>query len=233
MHDVGTYDVPNAFIQTDMPKRKIGERIIMKVTGALVDMLVEIDSELYAEKVVYEGNKKVLYLEVLKPIYGMLQSALLYYKKFKADIETIGFEVNPYDPCVANRMVNGKQHTITWHVDDVKSSHKDPKVNDEFHKWLNDMYGDPKIGEVKAHRGKVHEYLGMTLDYRTPGKVKIDMTSYVKSMIKEFPEDLGDETVSSPANDNLFKVSEKSKKLSKEKAEQFHTFIAKGLFASR
>jgi len=51
----------------------------------------------------------------------MMVSSLLYYKKFRKDIESIGFEVNPYDMCVANRMIKGKKHTITWHVDDVKS----------------------------------------------------------------------------------------------------------------
>ena len=54
-----------------------------------------------------------------KALYGMLQLSLLYYKKFRQDIESIGFKVNPYDPCVANRMVNGKQHTVTWHVVDL------------------------------------------------------------------------------------------------------------------
>ena len=29
-----------------------------------------------------------------------------------ADIETIGFNVNPYDPCVANRIIEGSQHTV-------------------------------------------------------------------------------------------------------------------------
>jgi hypothetical protein len=29
-------------------------------------------------------------------------------------------------------MVNGKQHTIRFHVDDVKASHIDPMVNDKF-----------------------------------------------------------------------------------------------------
>jgi len=65
-------------------------------------------------------------------------SSLLYYKKFHKDIESIGFEVNPYDMCVANWIIDGKQHTITWHVDDVKSSLEDSKVNDEFFDWLKD-----------------------------------------------------------------------------------------------
>ena len=37
----------------------------------------------------------------------------------------MGFKINPYDPCVLNKMVNGHQMTIYWHVDDLKVSHKD------------------------------------------------------------------------------------------------------------
>ena len=63
----------------------------------------------------------------------MLKSSLLYYKKFRKYIESVGFKVNQNDPCVANRTVNGKQHTATWHIDDSKSSHVDSKkVNDQI-----------------------------------------------------------------------------------------------------
>jgi hypothetical protein len=34
-----------------------------------------------------------------------------------------GFEVNPYDPCVVNKMVNGSQMTVRWHVDNLMISH--------------------------------------------------------------------------------------------------------------
>jgi hypothetical protein len=44
--------------------------------------------------------------------------------------------MNPYDPCVANRMIGGKQQTVTWHVDDLMSSHVNKKVNDDFLEWL-------------------------------------------------------------------------------------------------
>ena len=82
----------------------------------------------------------------------MLVASLLWYKKFRSDLEKDGFKFNPYDPCVANRMKYGKQHTIRFHVDDIMSSHKNKKVNDEFHEWLNKMYG--KYGEVKVYHGK-------------------------------------------------------------------------------
>ena len=47
---------------------------------------------------------------------------------------------NPYDPCVANKEINGSQFTIVWHVDDLKLSHKDPKVVDEMVQHLRNLY---------------------------------------------------------------------------------------------
>jgi hypothetical protein len=76
-------------------------------------MLVDINPEIYKDYVVYEGKNKVLYVRILKALYGMIQSALLFYKKFRKDLEGIGFKVNDYDPCVANRIVDGEQQTIT------------------------------------------------------------------------------------------------------------------------
>jgi len=43
--------------------------------------------------------------------------------KFRKDLEEIGFVFNPYDPCIANRMEAGGQHTVRFHVDDLLSSH--------------------------------------------------------------------------------------------------------------
>ena len=78
-----TVNIPNTFIQMEMPKPKEGEeRVIMKITGVLVDMLVQLKPELYGPYVVYENRHKVLYIQVLKAIYSMLQALLLWYKKF-------------------------------------------------------------------------------------------------------------------------------------------------------
>jgi hypothetical protein len=129
-------------------------------------------------------------VELLKAVYGTLQAVLLFYQKLKKDLESIGFTSSPCDPCVANRIVRERQQTVTWHVDDLKSSHIDPEVNNEFHKWLEDMYGDPSVAMVKVKRGKIHEYLAMKLDFSIEGKVKIDMREYISSMLNEFPEEV-------------------------------------------
>jgi hypothetical protein len=60
-----------------------------------------------------------------KAMYGMMRSPLLFYLKLVDELIADGFELNPYDPCVANKMVNCKQMTVCWHVDDLKVSHVD------------------------------------------------------------------------------------------------------------
>lgn len=225
--EVATCDIPNAFIQTEIEEKDHeGNRTIMKIKGVMVDMLCRLDSA-YEEFVIIEKDVKVLYVHVLKAIYGMLASALLFYKKFASDLRRYGFVLNPYDPCVANKMVHDTQMTVSWHVDDLKVSHKEKKMVDEFIEWVIDTYGS--IGQVKVTRGKVHEYLGMKLNYEVEGQVSCDMTAYVEMMIKDFPQQLEGES-KIPWNDNLFKVSENVTKLDKTRAEQFHTVVAQGLF---
>ncbi len=64
----------------------------------------------------------------------MLKSALWFYKELRADLEADGFIVNDYDPCVANKIDNWTQMTVTWHVDDLKVSHKGQGAIGDFSK---------------------------------------------------------------------------------------------------
>jgi hypothetical protein len=102
-------------------------------------------------------------------------------------------------------MVNGHQITVSWHIDDLKVGHKVPEIIDNFILWVKKQYGS--IGEVKVTRGKIHEHLGMKLDFSRKGQVMIDMRDYVETMRQAFPqEELVRKKVSSPWHDNLFKV---------------------------
>jgi hypothetical protein len=230
--DVMTLDVPNAFVQTPIPQS--GEKIIMKIRGSLVDILLEICPGVYDDFVVYEGKgkQKVVYVQMLMALYGMMIASILYYKKFRKDIESIGFEVNPYDICVANRQVNGKQHTVTWHVDDLKSSHEDSRVNDDFEAWCEKMYGSDQVGHVKVVRGKEHDYLAMILNFTDSGAMKVDMRYYIDGMLEDFPFPV-QSTAKTPWTEKLFKVDSASKHLDDERRSIFHTFTMKAMFLSK
>ena len=225
--DVMTLDIPNAFVQTDIALD--GDKIIMKIRGQLVDILMEICPGVYTKYVLHEGKHKILYVRMLKALYGMLISSILYYKKFRKDIESIGFEVNPYDICVANRTIHGKQQTVTWHVDDLKSSHVNPKVNDEFAEWCEKTYGSDDLGHVKIVRGKTHDYLAMIMDYTQEGALKIDMKYYIEGMLNEFPFPIKS-TKGTPWTEKLLKVQEDAKKLDEERRSIFHTYVMKAMF---
>ena len=149
-------------------------------------MMAKTCPQLYRPYIIDENGQTVLYLEVLKAIYGCLQSAILFYKKLRKDLESQGFVVNPYNPCVANKIIDGHQCTITWHVDDLKASHKHLKVLCQLVEWSKLQYENENIGKLKANEGKVHVYLGMTLDYSTKGEVKVYMKEYVQEIIDAF-----------------------------------------------
>jgi hypothetical protein len=78
-------------------------------------------------------------------------------------------------------------------------------------------------------RGDIHEYLGMTIDYSTVGKVMIRMDDYVENMLGDVPEDMSGTAVT-PAAEHLFKVDRKAEGLPPEVSDLFHSITAKLLF---
>jgi hypothetical protein len=58
-------------------------------------------------------------------------------------------------------------------------------VIDGVIKMFNEKYG--KEAPLAVTRGKVHEYLGMTIDYSKEEKVKFTMFDYVQNMLDELP----------------------------------------------
>ena len=78
------------------------------------------------------------------------------------------------------------QLTICFHVDDCKISHVNQKVLEKTVEWLQSEYEsifEDRSGNMKVHFGKIHKYLGMTLDFSKIGKVKVSMFDYVKEWI--------------------------------------------------
>ena len=235
--DVAVIDIPNAFIQTRVKDKK--DMALIRIGGVLVDMLIEIAPDVYSPYVTTnKKGKKELIVRCLNAINGTMVASLLYYLKFLRCLKQNGFVLNPYDPCTANRMVDGKQQTIVWHVDDCKLSHIDPKVNDAFIEVLRDEYESifkDASGKMTVSRGKKHTYLGMQLDYAVPGQVSITMLGYIQEILdlfdKEAPKCTGTKTSAAPLD--LFRVRPESTKLSPAQKDTFHSLVAKILFATK
>ena len=88
---------------------------------------------------------------------------------------------------------------------------------------------------MTVSHGKIHQYLGMTLDFTVPGQVTVSMYGYVKEIIKAYamvePQAKG--TKRSAAPTDLFVVDKDCKLLPEQKAIAFHNLVAKTLYATK
>jgi Reverse transcriptase (RNA-dependent DNA polymerase) len=219
-------DIPGAFMQAN-----IDEVVHMKLEGPLAQLLVKMNPAKYELYMTQENGKDVIYVMLKKALYGTLQAALLFWKDLSSKLIGWGYTLNPYDSCVANKIIDGKQCTILWHVDDIKVSHVDKRVIEQVIENLEAVYG--KEAPLVVTRGGVHEYLGMTLDYATtPGACRISMFDYVEEMLDELPPDMDGEAIT-PAANHLFAVDDKATPLNADMAQFFHHNTAKLLFLSK
>ena len=181
----------------------------MKLQGMFVDFMCDANPK-YKKYICYENGVKTLYLKLLRALYGCIESALLWYELFVSKLEKMGFILNPYDKCVANKIIDGKQCTILWYVDDVKVSHVNKTVVENIIKEIEDEYGN-----VNPTYRNVQEYLGMKIHISDDCKLHIDMRDQVSEIIQDFSEDVNG-TVSTPASRGLMIVDDTSDLLHKK-----------------
>ena len=122
--DVTTFDIPGAYLIADIPK---GKRILMKLRWDFFNIVCQVNPE-YEQYVRYENGEKVVYLLVIRAVYGFIEAALLWYNILSITLEGVVFETSPYYMCVENKVVEGTQCTIDWYVDENKLLHKNPEV---------------------------------------------------------------------------------------------------------
>lgn len=246
--DVAVVDIPNAFAQTVVEEEDAEHRVIVRIRGPLVDILVNVAPGVYGPYVSYnKGGQKVLLVQCLNALYGTMVASLLYYKKFVKSLINHGFKLNPYDGCVANKVEKGKQITICFHVDDCKISHESPEVVDKTIEWLRSEYEsifEDGSGAMKVSRGKIHKYLGMSLDFTHKRECHVSMYDYLQEILETFDlasKEHGDKNASaknksikkSAAPHNLFIVNEDCEKVPSKVGAVFHTIVAKMLYVTK
>ena len=231
--DVAIVDIPGAFLQT-----AASSNTIIKLQGSIVKIMLKINPS-WKAFIVHEGKNRTptIYSKAIKALYGTMDAAKLFYDNLcKVLVEDMGFKMNPYDGCVANKTINKKQYTIVFHVDDLKISHVDEKVVTDVINRLSEVFGT--IMPLFESRGKIYDYLGMTFDYTDVGKLIITMYDYIEGVINDAGEvyktGAGSAT---PVPEHLFEIREPNEDdnelLSKEEKEEYHTITAQCLYLSK
>ena len=102
-----TLDIPGAFLHA-LTK----DEVIMLLRGSLAETMVLIDPERHRPYVTHDKKGvPMLYVKMNKALYELLKSALEFYLKLRGELEEQDCVINPYDPCMANKMIDGSQHT--------------------------------------------------------------------------------------------------------------------------
>ena len=70
----------------------------------------------------------------------------------------MGFEINHYDRCVVNKVIEGTQCAISWYIDDNKLLHKNLEVISDI---INEV--KKKIGELSVVIRNKHNFLGINI----------------------------------------------------------------------
>ena len=82
-----------------------------------------------------------------------------------------------------------------------------------------------RIRDLEVQKGKLLEYLGLTLDYRTDGVVKIDASSYIQKALDGYGVKLKGKA-KTPAADDLFTVRSEAEALNEDERKKFHSVSA-------
>ena len=169
----------------------------------------------------------MLYFKLTKALYGIFHSAILFYNNPRNQLEEIGFEINPYDPCVANITIHSSQMTVCWNVDDLKVSHKEESVIDASFLNICKIF----VNGTNVSRGKVNGYLVMDMEWSQHGTMIVSMIKCLQNIIDDSPKVIRSTSTTYTA-EYLFTVRDKKdrKLLPEDQVQHFHTTVDQFLF---
>ena len=82
------------------------------------------------------------------------------------------------------------------------------------------------------HISKRHDYLGMILDFTTPGTLEIDMSDYIQVILQDTPANLRGTSIV-PAAKHLFTTRPDASKISPQEQELFHHLTMQLMYLSQ
>lgn len=211
-----TVDVTGAYLNAEMT----GEMVVMELDAvvARIVLLAAPDAKQYMD----DRGRMLVVLD--KALYGCVQSAKLWYDTVSAYLRKIGYESNDVDPCIMNKVVNGKQCTICLFVDDILVTCEDEAGIDQLIDALKAEYG-----EITVHRDECDlSYIGMHL-HSNGNKISVSQLAYVMELLTKY-QITG--VAASPATGSLFDDDGTHALLSDKEKALFHTQVAQLLYLS-
>ncbi len=215
--DLLKVDVGGAFLCASIDE---DEEVFMIIDETLTEMAQEWMPEV-AEYIREDGK---LVVRVDKAIYGLIQSAKLWYKELTTFLEANGFQKCPSDECVLVKHVDGKEAIVVLlYVDDLLIMSKVP--TDRY--WLKDIL-EKKYEKITSSEGERLPYLEMTI-LKTKDEYEISMQSYIEDTLQLYAKKLTEYVT--PTKPNLFKVDPNAQPIKEN--TKFHSIVGKLLYLGK
>ncbi len=117
-----------------------------------------------------------------KAIYGLIESAMLWYEHLKETLLSLGYTCLDADRGVFVRKTKHGRSTLCIHVDDILASSSHPSLERNLLEGLRRVYK-----EITLHEGNHLSYIGMAIDFdRDAGIVEVSQPGYIDELLKEY-----------------------------------------------
>jgi histone deacetylase 1/2 len=213
---VSTVDIGSAYLNAEMDTD-----VIMMLDTSLATIVVAIWPELSG----FLDDRGRAYVRLKKALYGCIESAKLWYDELKRTLELWGYVANNEDKCVFNKLVDGIQSTLLLHVDDILCLSSSAAAHEELLRLATDRFK-----EVHHDGGVPLSFLGMTVDMSVVFEARLSMQGFVNDLLREYG---CNGQAATPANNNLFNISDSATSLGEVRRKRFHSFVAKALYLGK
>jgi hypothetical protein len=125
-------------------------------------------------------------LKILKSLYGLKQAPRNWYNLLRETIKSMGYQQCVLDPCLFVQKGSGDQiNLILVYVDDIIVLSDDESHTAEVINKFNTQYAMQDLGDLQ-------HYLGLTIEKRDDGTIKLHQTAYAKDVVSRFSHLLSD-----------------------------------------
>ena len=171
---IQSIDIKGAYLKAELPRRQF-----MHLNKKLSNMLCDIDPKF--EKC--RDSKGCCLVKLKKALYGLKESAKLWYETLSSVLIECGYTADTQDACVFHKTTtDGDISVICIHVDDLLCVADKTKDLD----YINDVMR-AKFTDITVDRGDKISYLGMTIERSADGReIKVSQSGYIKSMLAKF-----------------------------------------------
>jgi hypothetical protein len=215
---VVTIDIEGAYLNANMDNT-----VIMAIRGQIATVL----EFMYPESYERYSHNGVIYVKLLKALYGTIEAARLWYLTLSNHLSTIGYKSNPYEQCMFTKGKGEDSVMITIYVDDLMIASKSEDAIKEVIRSL-----EVKFKRVNMMDSIKIDYLGMIFDFGVPGVVKITMPGTIDELLRLIGTEVH-ERAKTPATSELFEVLDDGTYLEGKAKARFHSAAALALYLAK